>query len=200
MVESTDLRVVRSRKLIEQALTDILSNQGIKELSVKNLSQKAGINRGTFYLHYKDIFDLIEQTEWMRGLLEIFKPIRLSDLMKHSDEKSPFPAIAEAFQYLQRHASLFKAIFHPSAPAELRERLQYLVGKRLYESLQQEHPNSNWSVQPAGYIIAYLGSGQFGLIQHWFMTDRTLPPDEIALMLTRFIRNSPCLSHYYGGS
>lgn len=201
MVErSTDLRAVRSRKLIEQALTDILSNQGIKELTIKNLSQKAGINRGTFYLHYKDIFDLIEQTEWMQGLLEIFEPIRLSDLMKHLDEKSPFPAIAEAFRYLHRHASFFKAVFHPSAPVELRERLQYLVGTRLYESLKQEQPGSSWSVQPAGYIIAYLGSGQFGLIQHWFMTGRTLPPDEIALMLTRFIRNSPCLSHHFSGN
>ncbi|MEK3889460.1 TetR/AcrR family transcriptional regulator [Bacillus sp. FSL K6-3431] len=193
----TDLRSVRSRKLIEQALTDILSNQGIKELTVKNLSQKAGINRGTFYLHYKDIFDLIEQTEWMRGLLKIFEPIRLNDLMKHSDEKSPFPAIAEAFRYLHLHAFFFKAVFHPSAPVELGERLKYLVGTRLYESLKQEQPSSSWSVLPAGYIIAYLGSGQFGLIQHWFITDRTLPPDEIALMLTRFIRNSPCFSHHF---
>ncbi|AET56883.1 TetR family transcriptional regulator putative [Paenibacillus terrae HPL-003] len=197
---STDLRVVRSRKLIEQALMDILHNQGIKGLTVKNLSQKAGINRGTFYLHYKDIYDLIEQSEWMRGLLEIFEPIQLGHLFKHSDERSPFPAFAEAFRYLQHHSSFFKAIFHSSVPIEFRERLQYLVGTRMYESLKQDHPQSSWSDQPAGYIIAYLGTGQFGLIQHWFVTGRTLPPEEIALMLTRFIRRSPCLSPHFSGS
>jgi AcrR family transcriptional regulator len=197
MEESKDLRVIRSRKLMEHALIDILSNQGIKALTVKNISQKAGINRGTFYLHYKDIFDLIEQTELMQGLLAIFEPIQLSELMKHSDDKKPFQAIAEAFQYLHSYAYFFKAVFHSSAPAELRERLQYQVGTRLYESLKQEQSTSDWSVQPAGYVIAYLGNAQFGLIQHWFMTDRTLPPDEIALLLTRFIRTSPCLSHHF---
>lgn len=200
MEGNTDLRAIRSRKLIEHALLDILKNQGIKELTVKNLSQQAGINRGTFYLHYKDIYDLIEQTEWMRGLLDIFEPIQLGDLFKHSDERSPFPAIAEAFRYLQHYASFFKAVFHPSAPIEFRERLQYLVGTRLYESLKKDHPDSSWSDQPAGYIIAYLGTGQFGLIQHWFITGRTLPPDEIAMMLTRFIRHSPCLSPHFSGS
>lgn len=139
------------------------TQSGIKGLTVKNLSQKAGINRGTFYLHYKDIYDLIEQSEWMRGLLEIFEPIQLGHLFNHSDERSPFPAFAEAFRFLQHHSSFFKAIFHSSVPIEFRERLQYLVGTRMYESLKQDHPQSSWSDQPAGYIIAYLGTGQFGL-------------------------------------
>ncbi|SEJ88979.1 transcriptional regulator, TetR family [Propionispira arboris] len=196
ITEKTDLRVIRSRKLIEQALLDILSKKGIKELNVKALTQVAGINRGTFYLHYKDIFDLIEQTALMRGLLDIFKPIQLNELMQQTYEESPYPSITEAFEYMNHHSYFFKALFHSSAPTELRDRLQFLVGTRLYENLKEDHPRSYWSVQPASYVIAYLGSAQFGLIQHWFMMDRSLPPAEIALLLTRFIRTTPCISHH----
>jgi AcrR family transcriptional regulator len=196
MTKNTDLRVVRSRKLIEQALLDILVSQGIKNLNVKNLTEKAGVNRGTFYLHYKDIFDLIEQTELMRGLLDILVPIQLNELLLHPDDNSSFPPITEAFEYMQRHNYFFKAIFHSSAPAELKERLLYLVGTRMYQHLKQEHPHSDWSAQPAAYIVAYLGSAQFGLIQHWFTTDKSLPPQEIALLLTRLIRTVPCLTNH----
>ncbi|MEC0236063.1 TetR-like C-terminal domain-containing protein [Paenibacillus kribbensis] len=195
--EKTDLRVIRSRRLIQQALLDILMNQGIKELNVKNVTQRAGINRGTFYLHYKDIFDLIEQTEIMRGLLDIFEPIDLNQLMLHEDEELPFPAFVQAFEYLQTHAYFFKAVFHSSAPSELRDRLQFLVGTRLYENLKQDHPHAQWSTYPSGYLIAYLGNAQFGLIQHWFMKDQSLPPAEIARLLTRFIKTTPCLSHHF---
>ncbi|MFB9751273.1 TetR-like C-terminal domain-containing protein [Paenibacillus hodogayensis] len=98
---------------------------------------------------------------------------------------------------MHRYTYFFKAVFHSSAPIELRDQLQYLIGKHMYEnSTKHDHPKSSWSAQPAAYIIAYLGSAQFGLIQHWFMTDKMLPPAEIALLLTRFIRATPCLSHY----
>jgi hypothetical protein len=43
------------------------------------------------------------------------------------------------------------------------------------------------------YAIAYLGNAQFGIIQHWFMTNREFPPEDIAKILTTFIRKSPCL-------
>jgi AcrR family transcriptional regulator len=198
MTDNTDLRVIRTRRLIEQALVDILTGQGIKDLTVKNITQKAGINRGTFYLHYKDIFDLIEQAEIMQGLLDIFDPIRLNELLQHQDDENlPFPAITKAFDYLHGHAYFFKAVFHSSGSSELRDRLQFLIGTRMYENLKKkDHPYSSWTAQPAGYIVAYLGTAQFGLIQHWFNTDMSLPPVEIALLLTRFIRTAPCLSHY----
>lgn len=193
---SIDLRVTRTHKLIEQALLDILENEGIKALTVKNLTQKAGINRGTFYLHYKDIFDLIEQTEIMRGLLKIFVPIPIHELLQHKNDKLPFPAITEAFNYFDRHSNFFKAIFHSSGSTELRERLQFLVGSRLYENLKPNELTSEGNGLPASYIIAYLGAGQFGIIQHWFDTDMSLPPAEIALLLTRFLISVPCLSHH----
>lgn len=98
----------------------------------------------------------------------------LGHLFKHSDEKLPFPAFAEAFRHLQYHSSFFKAIFHPSVPIEFRERLQYLVGTRMYESLKQDHPNS--TMTEAGMVsprkiarLVQLSKWQFGnlMIKRW---------------------------------
>ncbi|WP_202887418.1 TetR/AcrR family transcriptional regulator [Cohnella zeiphila] len=195
MIEnSTDTRVIRSRTLMENALLSILEKEGVKRLTVKNLCQVAGINRGTFYLHYKDIFHLIEETALIQGLLSVFEPVRIQELRNYPDHEGAYPPIAKAFQYMHKHASFFKALFHSEAPAELKERLQYLVGTRLYENLRRDQADKNESLF-TDYAIAYLGNAQFGMIQHWFKTDRAMPPEDIARMLTAYIRHAPCLDH-----
>lgn len=180
--------------LMEDALLYILENKGIKALTVKSLCETAGINRGTFYLHYKDIFHLIEETAFIQELLSVFEPLNLQELRHFPDHEEAYPPITKAFQYMHKHASFFKALFHSAAPAELKERLQYLVGTRLYENLKRDQADNSESLF-TDYAIAYLGNAQFGMIQHWFTTDRSIPPEDIARMLTRYIRNIPCLDN-----
>ncbi|MDG0813481.1 TetR family transcriptional regulator [Cohnella rhizosphaerae] len=72
-----DIRVIRSVALMEQALLRILKEEGIKGLTVKHLCKIAGINRGTFYLHYRDIFHLIEETAFFSRVAERFRTFRL---------------------------------------------------------------------------------------------------------------------------
>ncbi|MDO3410300.1 TetR/AcrR family transcriptional regulator C-terminal domain-containing protein [Saccharibacillus sp. CPCC 101409] len=188
--ETEDRRVVRTRKLIEQTLLEMMAERGFKDLNVKNLAQKANINRGTFYLHYRDLYDLIEQTEVMNGLLDIFKPISLGQLRLYDGGGRAFPAIVEAFEYLQRHAYFFKAVFHASAAPEVAQRLERLLGEHTYAEVGAQYESER---QASDYLIAYLGAAQFGLIRHWFAAGMNLAPDEIALMLTRLIQAPPCL-------
>jgi hypothetical protein len=104
-----------------------------------------------------------------------------------------YPPITNAFQYLDIHASLFRTLICSGAPTELRERLQYLVGTRMYENLKQSQACRNDKSELLEYAVACLGNAQFGLIQHWFMTDRAIPPEDLARLLTAFIRKSSYL-------
>lgn len=187
----SDIRVIRSLERMEHALLHILKEEGIKGLTVKHLCKTAGINRGTFYLHYRDIFHLIEETAFFQGLLSVFEPFDLQELVNHPDQE--YPPITDAFQYLHTHASLFKTLICSGAPTELRERLQYLVGTRMYENFRQNQASRNDKSELSEYAVAYLGNAQFGLIQHWFMTERAIPPEDIARILTVFIRKSSYL-------
>ena len=58
-----DRRVRRTKKLLTQALTQLLQEKQAKEITVKELTELADMNRGTFYLYYKDIFDMLEKIE-----------------------------------------------------------------------------------------------------------------------------------------
>src|SRR5689334_13812410 len=58
---SGDLRVQRTHKLIQEALLDLTIQKGFPNVTVRNITQKAGINRATFYRHYQDKFDLLDR-------------------------------------------------------------------------------------------------------------------------------------------
>ena len=60
-LKKEDRRVRRTKKLLTQALTELLQEKQVNEITVKELTDLADMNRGTFYLYYKDIFDMLEK-------------------------------------------------------------------------------------------------------------------------------------------
>lgn len=53
-------RQTQSKTKIYQALVTLLKKDSFDKISVADITRLAGINRGTFYLHYLDKFDLID--------------------------------------------------------------------------------------------------------------------------------------------
>ena len=62
-MKKEDRRVRRTRKILTQALTELLQQKQVNEITVKELTDLADMNRGTFYLYYKDIYDMLERIE-----------------------------------------------------------------------------------------------------------------------------------------
>src|ERR1043165_5952074 len=56
-----DLRVRRTRKLLQQAFIELTVEKGFAALTVRDITERAMVNRSTFYRHYLDKYDLLEQ-------------------------------------------------------------------------------------------------------------------------------------------
>lgn len=66
-----DPRVRRTRKLLKQAFMDLMSEKGFDAMTVQDITERADINRATFYAHYTDKFELHDQMliEWFQKQL-----------------------------------------------------------------------------------------------------------------------------------
>ena len=60
--EKIDPRVKRTRALIQRAFMDLLEEKGFRLITVQSITQKAEVNRATFYAHFPDKFALLEDT------------------------------------------------------------------------------------------------------------------------------------------
>ena len=61
--QNIDRRVRKTKRQLRQALMMLMSEKPSKSISVRELAERADINRGTFYIHYKDVSDLLQRLE-----------------------------------------------------------------------------------------------------------------------------------------
>ena len=58
-----DRRIRRTKKLLKQALAQLMDEKDFKDITVKDITERADLNRDTFYLHYTDTYDILNKIE-----------------------------------------------------------------------------------------------------------------------------------------
>lgn len=84
----------------------------IQDITVRELTEMADLNRGTFYLHYKDVFDLLEQTE--EELLTAFRQL-LNRLNSKNTDNELVPVFEEIFSMVKENGDLVEILLGETA-------------------------------------------------------------------------------------
>ncbi|MFL6555361.1 MAG: TetR/AcrR family transcriptional regulator, partial [Bacillus sp. (in: firmicutes)] len=121
----TDRRIIRTKRLIRDALTELMEEKGFEGLTVRDLTEKADINRGTFYLHYHDKYDLLEQSEAeiLNEIEKIAQQINPTHFINFDSDNEPFPLIIKLFECFHENSSFMKVILGPKGDASFQGKL-----------------------------------------------------------------------------
>ena len=103
-----DRRVRRTRVRLRQALTQLLEEKELREITVRELTALAKVSRGTFYFHYTDIYDLLAQIE--QDQLEGLDAL-MGAILPSMDSQAPPEALLTLFVYLNEHEALCGALY-----------------------------------------------------------------------------------------
>lgn len=78
---SGNRRTLYTKKVIKESLIELLKTREIHQVTVTDICKKADINRGTFYTHYKDAFDLFQsmEDELFHQILKYIKEIPIEE-------------------------------------------------------------------------------------------------------------------------
>ena len=81
----------------------LMSEKSVKDISVRELAAIADINRGTFYIHYKDVYDLLSslEDELADGLTVVCRRHNAND-----SEGKTYPYLMELYQFIQQNSDL----------------------------------------------------------------------------------------------
>ncbi|MBB6675200.1 TetR/AcrR family transcriptional regulator [Cohnella nanjingensis] len=191
-----DRRTVRTKKLLRQALLELIEEKGIDRITVRDLTDRAEINRGTFYLHYQDVPDLLDKIkeEVFAGLQAIISRMYIIRLMAETNEDKPYEVIVELFEYLGEHADFFRVLLSPKGDISLALRIKDMMARQMMAKLEIWQPREELMLVSREWLIAYTTSSNIGIIQHWFASGQALSPYEIALVMTRLVKNGPARS------
>lgn len=173
--EKMDRRVRRTKALLLQGLIQLMEEKDIKDISVKELSDLADINRGTFYLHYSDVYDMLGKIE--EELFREFNDILERDLAgAGASPVIPRPVLLDLFIFLGRNRDLSRVLIGPHGDLAFLNRLKELVKEKLRMMMN----NAECSVEHFDYLYSFMVSGCTGVIECWLNQETPASPEEIA--------------------
>jgi AcrR family transcriptional regulator len=188
-----DRRIYRTREAILDALIYLIDEKGFESISIKDITDRANINRGTFYLHYHDKFDLLDQTE--NEIIERMKEILLSEgtwgFEEYINSGKPMPVIVSLFNYIKSRARLMHAILGLKANPNFQGRLKKAIESNLYYLGVFTNRNQTDLLVPGEYLVSYVAAAHMGVVQVWLENNCRETPEEMALILSQLSFNGP---------
>ena len=157
-----DRRVRRTKKLLTQALTQLLQGKQINEITVKELTDLADMNRGTFYLYYKDMFDMLEKIE--DGMFEALDAI--VSLHEHDDvSQQTKPILLDLFRFIQDNQEMCRVLLSPHGDMNFLHRLNEVVREKClkaWPNIRKEKGEADFD-----YHYSFVVFGCAGIIRAW---------------------------------
>lgn len=162
-----DRRIIRTKQGIQEALTELLEKKSIDKISVKEITDIAGINRGTFYLHYVDKYDLMEKSinQLMIEISETGSNIlNLAQRHIHSElsRKKLVDEFTTLFKYIQKNSRLIKSLTNENSSYSFHHKFNELLKDRLIAKLGPKQKDV-----PAIYIVSAFSYSIQGIIRTW---------------------------------
>ncbi|NTU88756.1 MAG: TetR/AcrR family transcriptional regulator [Actinobacteria bacterium] len=185
MIKKTaDRRVVRTKKMLRDALAELIEDKGFEAITVCDLTERADINRGTFYAHYKDKTDLLVQSEndLIEAVLEIqsgLVEMSMAELLDCYVNNKPLPFAVALYRYLGDNGRFVRALIGPKGDPGFTPRLKEVIARNILENVLSEKYRENMTPLTK-YYMAYYTSAQLGVIEHWFESGMNEDPEEMA--------------------
>ena len=170
-----------TKRALEQSLKTLLLKKPLTKITVGDITDDCGINRMTFYYHFKDIYDLVEWScledakraldekktydTWQQGLLQIFKAVQ---------ENKPF--ILNVYRCVHRE--------------QVEKYLQPLVDQLLLNVINEEAAGITVRDEDKQFIAQVYSYMFIGLMLDWIKDDMREDPQQIVEKLSKLIKGS----------
>ena len=164
----------RTRALVEGAFLELMKEKPYTKISVREITEKADINRSTFYLHYQDIYDLLDQVEAgvTDSVAEAIRRIRREDYVPG---KHPFHV--QVFQELMKHEEIFRILFSKNGDIDFIYKLATTMGDGLYEGWSSYYGDQ--IPKEMEMYVSYVAFGMMGLLLKNLQLNAEWPPEKM---------------------
>jgi AcrR family transcriptional regulator len=172
-----DLRVRRTRKLILDALLELTIQKGFAAVTVHDLTQLAGINRATFYRHYRDKFDLLDQySQAVYELLDL--PPEADAPAGSTQEADQAPrGLVRMLDHIAANARFYRVMLGRNGDPAFAEKVRQYVERRMRRSLTESLARDPAAVD---FFLSFISSGSVGAVVWWLEHDLPYSSEEMA--------------------
>ncbi|WP_313886521.1 TetR/AcrR family transcriptional regulator [Bacillus sp. SD088] len=179
MNKKLDRRKKYTRKVLMDSFITLLKTKPISAITVKEICERADINRSTFYAHYKDQFDLLAQIEE-----EIITDLHMYLNQYNVEQEQEVLQLTERLlEYVVSKYEMFQVLLNENADHTFERRVMDVVRSFLIQSkITSDEVDANTSE----YVITYLISGSIYVIKQWVANNMDQSPKQLAQLINSF--------------
>ena len=166
-------RSIETKERFKKAFFTLYAEIKIETITIKEVADLAGFNRGTFYLYYKSIYDLLQKTE--QELLEDFaKRVDYHLKLYYSKIDNPDEKVFQDMQEnFLKNGEYFKVLNGENGDPRFKAKMKNIVKDAYRKHLNVD---SSKRVSKFEYLLEYLVEANTSIIQYWLMNrDKDTP-------------------------
>lgn len=176
-----DRRVLKSKEAIRQCFLALLKDKKLKQVTVSEICRMANIGRGTFYLHYLDVYDLYDQieAELYQGLYQLFE-----SCYPTSDAENCRRLADGLTGYVAENKEIFLLLNQAVDGHSLQKLCAVFYEKAILEN-KTMNPSANPDYETVEAIFAV--SGMVGVLERWLSGGMRISREWVAEMLNHIL-------------
>jgi len=170
-------RVQYTCDALRTALIELLLQKPIKNITVKDVCARADINRSTFYLHYQDVYDLMETIE--TDLI-----CEMNAAAAFAVGSDPLSHMTSMLHAIRKNRLICLVILSEHGSPQFIKRINQMSRENFIGHWHQHFPDT--PLRRLELVYSFASSGSMAVIEQWLLGDCKESPEEIAELLNIF--------------
>ncbi len=174
-----DRRVMRTRRALREALITLILEKGYDAVTVQDITDRADLNRGTLYLHYRDKQDLLlsSSADMFDELMAQLTPVT----PEHLTMDVPTRNLVLLYQHVAANADFYRVMFGDHGVPAFMRRLRHIIAQWSLARVEALRalgvPLASLSAE---FIANYMSGAVIGIIAWWLENNMPIPPEVLA--------------------
>lgn len=169
-----------TKRLLANALKELMQHKALEKISIREISELAGVNRQTFYYHFEDIYDLLKWT---------FQQEAIQLLNVHEDTVIWQEGLLQLFYYLDQNRVIYLCALKSLGRTHLKRffysEIHDIIGRVVIEFGEKLHAPAEY----ISFLTHYFTLSLASLIESWLLGEMEQTPEEIIEMIGMFIQD-----------
>ncbi len=173
---------IRSKKMIREAFATLLNKKGsVEKVTIKEIVELADISKSTFYAHYDNIDDLVQDFE-----NEFIETLEYElDRFLEKPSKNFFPYIDGITNLLKKNEKTYKLLISPSLPSLFIHKLKKVIYRRIVSDPRFDKLSISPNIRQAK--IDFAVSGTIGVLEDYFNGANKISLDETGELINEIL-------------
>lgn len=177
----SDRRVQYTKRVLQEAVLELLKTKSIDALSIKEICELADVNRGTFYLHYTQPHDVLKEIE------HNFIEENMATFMNYWEKQRDMSTMVKIFACILQNKGVCSVLMGENGDPHFLHSLENLCRDAVVDEWKKEFPQ--YERNSLVFLFDFVFTGSMRLILKWINDDQGISAEEFTQRLDR-------LGHY----